>query len=87
MAEDIQGLIEKINQEGVKSAEDNARRIKEQALLEAEGIVAKAKAQAQGLLSEAKDAISKLEEKEKTLLSQAGRDMLLVLRKEINDML
>jgi vacuolar-type H+-ATPase subunit E/Vma4 len=87
MAEDIQGLIEKINQEGVKSAEDNARRIKEQALLEAEGIVTKAKAQAQGLLSEAKDAISKLEEKEKTLLSQAGRDMLLVLRKEINDML
>jgi vacuolar-type H+-ATPase subunit E/Vma4 len=87
MAEDIQGLIEKINQEGVRVAEEKARQIETQALLQAEQIIAKARLEAERLIAEANDKISKMQEKEKALLIQAGRDMLLVLRKEINAML
>lgn len=87
MAEDIKTLIEKINQEGVKAAQAKANEIEEQARQEAGQILEKAKAEAQKITQEAKDKISKMQEKEKALLVQAGRDLLLSLRQEINAML
>ncbi|MBM3250406.1 MAG: hypothetical protein FJZ09_06170 [Candidatus Omnitrophica bacterium] len=87
MAEDIQGLIEKINREGIAAAEEKARRIEEEARLEAHRIIEKAQAEAEALVNEARNKISVMEEREKALLAQAGRDLLLVLRKEINAML
>ena len=47
MTEDIKGLIEKINQEGIKSAEEKARKIESEAIRQAEEIVARAKKDAQ----------------------------------------
>ena len=87
MAEDIKDLIEKIQQEGIKTAEDKAREIENQARLKAEEMVKKAKAEAEKLISAAKEQIAKAQEGSQVLLKQAGRDMILSLRKEINDML
>ena len=87
MAEDIKTLIEKINQEGVKAGQAKANEIEEQARQEAGQILEKAKIEAKKITEEAKDKISKMQEKEKALLAQAGRDLLLSLRQEINAML
>jgi len=87
MSEDIQGLIEKINQEGVFAAEEKARQIIQQAQRKADSIIAKAQAQAQSLISGAREENLKNQDKVKALLNQAGRDLLLVARGEINAML
>jgi len=87
MTEDIKGLIEKINQEGIKKAQESARRIEEEARRQAEEIIARAKKEAQKMILEAKDEIARYDEKERSLLVQAGRDFLLSLKKEINAML
>jgi vacuolar-type H+-ATPase subunit E/Vma4 len=87
MSEDIRALIEKINQEGVIAAEKKAKEIEDKARLAASEILKRAQAQADKILEEAKDEISRMQEKEKSLLNQAGRDLILILRQEINAML
>ncbi len=87
MAEDIKTLIEKINQEGIAVAQEKARDIENQARKETERILEKAKREADSMFTDAKEQISKMHEKEKALLAQAGRDLLLTLRQEINAML
>ncbi|MDP2937987.1 MAG: hypothetical protein Q8N72_01895 [Candidatus Omnitrophota bacterium] len=87
MAEDIKTLIEKINQEGIAAAQEKAKEIELQAKQKAEEILEKAKKEANKLMNDAKEEIAKMHEKEKVALTQAGRDLLLVLRQEINSML
>jgi vacuolar-type H+-ATPase subunit E/Vma4 len=87
MAEDIKALIEKINQEGVIAAEEKAKEIENKARLAADEILKKARSSADKILKDAKDEITRMQEKEKSLLKQAGRDLLLVLKQEINSML
>ena len=87
MADDIKELIEKINQEGIIAAENKAKEIEHKAIAKAEEILKKAHIEKEKILNQAKEEILKIEEKEKNLLHQAGRDMLLILRQEINAML
>ena len=87
MSEDIKNLIDKIQQDGIRVAEEKAREIGAQAQKQAEEILRKARLEAERIISQAKDNVARMEEKQKTLLTQAARDMLLVLRKEINEML
>lgn len=87
MAEEIKDLIEKINQEGIQAAENKAREIEEQAKRQAKELIEKARQEAQKIAAETKDKCAKAEESTKTLLKQAGRDLLLSLRKEINAIL
>jgi len=87
MAEEIRDLIEKINQEGIKAAEEKAQNIEAAAKQRANDILIQARLEAEEMIAAAKDRIRREDEKEKTLLAQAGRDLLLSLRKEINVML
>lgn len=87
MAEDIKNLIEKIQQEGIQAAQDKAKEIETQAAKDAQRLLKEAKDQAERFINEANERISKMEEKQKTLLAQAGRDLLIVLRKEIDAVL
>jgi V/A-type H+-transporting ATPase subunit E len=87
MAEDIKGLIEKIQQEGIQAAQAKAKEIEEAAKKEAEAMIKKAQADANKLLAEAKEKIATEEKSSRALLSQAGRDLILSLRKEINSLL
>lgn len=87
MPEDIRDLIEKINQEGIRAAEEKAQNIETLAKQRADEIIAQAKIEADNIIAAAKDRILREEKTEKALLAQAGRDLLLSLRKEINTML
>lgn len=87
MAEEIQSLIEKIQQDGINVAEEKAKEIEDQAKKQADLILEKASIQAERLLSETKDNLAKMELSQKALLAQAGRDLVLTLKKEINAML
>jgi V/A-type H+-transporting ATPase subunit E len=87
MAEEIRDLIEKINEEGIRAAEEKAQIIEAAAKDRAVEILSKAKREAEEIVASAKDRVRREDEKEKMLLAQAGRDLLLSLRKEINAML
>jgi V/A-type H+/Na+-transporting ATPase subunit E len=87
MAEDIRDLIEKINQEGIKAAEEKAHNIEAAAQQRANEILAHTQRESEEMIAAAKDRICRDDEKAKILLDQAGRDLLLSLRKEINAML
>jgi V/A-type H+-transporting ATPase subunit E len=87
MAEEIRDLIEKIHQEGIRAAEEKARDIEAFATQRAEEILLRAQREAGEMIAAAQDRASREEVSGKALLSQAGRDLLLSLRKEINAML
>ncbi len=87
MAEEIRDLIEKINQEGIQAAEEKARTIEAAAQQRADEILRAAKREAEEMVAAANERIRREDEKEKILLAQAGRDLLLSLRKEINTLL
>jgi cell division septum initiation protein DivIVA len=54
MAEEIKDLIQKIQEEGIKAAQEKAGQIEQEARQKAEGILRKARVDADKLLSEAK---------------------------------
>jgi len=87
MVEEIRDLIEKINQDGIRAAEEKARNIEAAATQRADEIQDQARRDAEGMVAAARERIRREEESEKTLLTQAGRDLLLILRNEINAML
>jgi len=87
MAEEIRDLIEKINKEGLKAAEEKAQNIEAAAKQRAEEIISQARREAEEIIDTARERIRRDDEKGKTMLAHAGRDLLLSLRKEINVML
>lgn len=87
MPDELKGLIEKIQEEGIKAAEDKAGQIEAQAQRRAKEIIDNAEARAQSLTREAAENIARIEESAKLSIRQAGRDLLIALRKEINAML
>ena len=87
MSDEIKNLIEKINQEGIKSAEEKAAQIESEAKKRAAEILKSAKLDAEKVIKDAQGQAQLMDEKEKALLAQAGRDLLLTLREEINSML
>lgn len=87
MSEQIKDLIEKIQQEGIAAAEAKAKEIETEAKAQAEEIIQKAKKQAQELIENAQTNTAKIQQNTNSLLIQAARDLLLNLKKEINDIL
>lgn len=87
MSEDIKGLIEKIQKEGITAAENKAKEIEALAVKRAEEIITEAKRDAKKIISEAGLEAKRAKESTQLALSQAARDMLLSLEREINAML
>jgi V/A-type H+-transporting ATPase subunit E len=87
MVDEIRDLIEKINQEGIRAAEEKARNIETAARQRADEILIQARLEAERMIAAAEEKIRREEANEKALLAQAGRDLLLSLRKEIQAML
>jgi len=87
MAEEIKDLIAKIQQEGVIAAEKQAAQIKAEADSRAQKIIAEARIQAEKIIEQANSEVKKLDASTNASLKQAGRDLLISLRKEINAML
>ncbi len=87
MAQEIKDLIEKIQQEGIKVAQDQAAEIKIQAEAEAKKIILDAKIEAKKIIQQANTESQRLNDSTQAALKQASRDLLISLRKEINAML
>lgn len=83
MAEKLKGLLEKINEEGVKQAEEKARAIELKAKKDAEKILKDARSQAQRIVGDAENEAEKTREATEIVLKQASRDLMLSLKDEI----
>jgi vacuolar-type H+-ATPase subunit E/Vma4 len=87
MSEEIKGLIEKIQREGIQKAKDEGKKIEERAQLEAKNIIEKALADADLIIQKAKEYSLKEKESTQASLEQAGRDFLISIRAKLNDLL
>jgi len=87
MSEKLKGLLEKINQEGVKQAEENARAIELKAKKAAENVLEDARSQAQKIVKDAKEAAKKTTNAASAALKQASRDLILSLKDDIRKIL
>jgi V/A-type H+-transporting ATPase subunit E len=79
----LQEIIEKIKNEGVKNAEARQQEIIENANAKAQSIIEDAKKEAESIVSDAKQEAQKHEASGKAALQQAGRDLILTVRSEI----
>jgi len=87
MSEELKGLIEKIQVEGIQAAEEKAKAVLEEARRQAAAILEKSNSDAQKLIQEANERIAKTEEASRLAQKQAGRDTMSSLKKEINSLL
>lgn len=83
MAEELQSLLDKINEEGVKKAEAEAAKIVAAAHAEAKEILAAAQSEAAAAVKAAGEQAEALEKRAESAIRQAARDILLELRNEL----
>ena len=83
MAEDLQGLLNRIQNDGIRKAEAEREKMLTDARNQAEKIIADAKTEADSLLKKAQtDAAAERERAEKTI-RQAARDVLIGLNEDL----
>lgn len=83
MAEELQSLLEKINEEGVKKADAQKEKIIADAKKKAEKIVSDAKKKAEDLKKKSEVDAARNEERAANTIRQASRDILLALKDEL----
>jgi len=79
----VQELIDKIRNDGIKTANDDATRIKEEAQVQARLLIENAKKEADEIVSRGKLEAERAEKAGIAALQQASRNLLLVFRDEI----
>ena len=87
MSENLKGLLEKINQEGVKLAEENRKAIEDKARKDARKILEDAKKLADEIVQKAKVEAEKTKVNTNLSVKQASRDLLLSLKEDIRKIL
>jgi V/A-type H+-transporting ATPase subunit E len=85
MSEELQSLLEKINEEGVKKAEETRNRIIGDAGIEAEKIVGDAKAKANDIAKKANADADTVRSRGDAAVRQAVRDIVITLRGELQN--
>jgi V/A-type H+-transporting ATPase subunit E len=83
MAEELQGLLNRIKEEGISKAEAQKEQLLGKATQEARDIVERARKEAEDLLRKARSEAKLTLEKGEASLKQAARDILIGLRKSI----
>ena len=83
MSENLKDLLEKINQEGIKSAEEKAKAIESRAKLYSEKMLIDAKKLANEVVQKAKIEAEQIKINANLNVKQASRDLLLSLREDI----
>lgn len=87
MSMEVQSLIDRIQTEGVNKAEAEKKQIIENAQKEAATLIANAKAEATEIIKNATDESAKLEERAKSAVQQASRDVIIGLRVDLENRL
>lgn len=83
METQLQDIIDKIHDEGVKGAEERARKIVESAEKQASERIEQARREAEGIIRSARDEAAKHQASGEAALRQASRDLLLSVRTEL----
>lgn len=83
MADELQGLLDRIRKEGLEQAAGEKEDLLRQAKAEAKAVVDKARAEAEQLVAAARQEAKLLREKGEQSLKQAARDVLLSLRGQL----
>jgi len=83
MSEELQSLLEKINQEGIKKADAEKEKIITAAEAKAEKIIADAKTKADDLMKKSEQAAKRNEDRAADTIRQAARDIILALKDEL----
>jgi len=83
----VQELIDKIKKDGIRSATEEANRIKVEAQTEANRVLDSAKKEANDILSNAKSEAQRTESAGKAALEQASRNLLLGFKDEVQALL
>jgi V/A-type H+-transporting ATPase subunit E len=83
MSENLKDLLEKINQEGIKSAEEKAMVIEDKAGKNAEKILGDTRKLADEIIRKAKAEAEKTKASANLSVKQASRDLLLGLKEDI----
>lgn len=83
MADELQGLLERINREGIQKTEEETKNLLDKANSDAAKLIEEAKAQAASIVAEAKAEAVKERDKTNAAIKQASRDLLIALRKTV----
>ena len=83
MSANLKDLLDKINQDGIKQAEENARQIESKAKAEAEKKLEEAKRLSDAIIHDAKVNAEKIKASAELSLRHASRDLVLSLKDEI----
>ncbi len=83
MSEELQGLLNRIQEEGVKEADTKKDEILSSAKTEAETIINDANAKAAEIIKNAESEAQKSEGRAKAAIQQASRDIVLSLRQDL----
>ncbi len=87
MTEELQALLDRINDEGVKQAEEEREKILGEAREKADKTVSEAKEKADKIIADARKEEKLLEEKGRQALKQAARDTILSLRSRLQQIM
>lgn len=87
MAEELQGILDRISKKTTDEADAEKARIVAQAKEEAKKIIASAKEEAESIIAEAKQEEAKLQASGAAGLQQASRDVIVSLEAEIKGIL
>jgi V/A-type H+-transporting ATPase subunit E len=87
MAEELQSLLERINEDGVKKAEEEKSKIISEAEKEAERIIKEAEDRAEDLKRKALEDAEQNEKRAASAIKQAARDISLALKEELQNRL
>ena len=82
----LKELLEKINKDGVDTAEKKASEIVAEAEKKAADIIAKAKKEAEKIITDGEAEAARAEAGGKAAISQAGRDLVLKITSEIENL-
>ncbi len=85
MAEELESLLKRIQDEGIKEADAEKEKIISAAREEAEGIVTEAREKADNTIKEAQNEAELYRQKGEQALKQAARDVLLSLRARLQE--
>jgi len=87
MAEDLQGLLDRIQSEGFKKVEEEKQEILSKARDEADRILRDAREEAEQIVANAEREREKLQQSGQEDLRQASRDVIVSLEKEVGTLL
>lgn len=87
MSQNVQGLINKIKQEGLEASQQKAQEIEQEARKKADGMMEKARVDAEKVVADARARQEQMEQSTRASLQQASRDTILSLKQEVNALL